>query len=81
MLIIYFGYTFMDDEYLTTKQLAEITHEGQWTWSYRLLEGKGPPAAKIGVQWLVKRSDFESWMEARKNFQPVKRRKRRRAVG
>lgn len=70
-----------EEEYLTTKHLSQLTHEAVWTWCNRLNAGKGPVASKVGMQWLVKRSDFDAWMDAHKNFQPVKRRTRRRAVG
>ena len=51
--------------YLTTKQLAELTHSRPQTWRRRRLIGDTPPFVKWGNRVLYRRADVEAWLDAR----------------
>lgn len=49
-------------EYLTTDQLAELTHSQPQTWRRRRMTGDGPSYVKWGSRVLYRRSCVEEWL-------------------
>lgn len=49
-------------EYLTTEQLAALTHSAPQTWRKRRLTGNGPSYIKIGNRVLYTRQDVDEWL-------------------
>jgi excisionase family DNA binding protein len=61
----------MDDEFLTTEQLADYLHVApqtlrQWRW-----QGSGPPGIKVGRRVLYRRSAVEAWLAEQADPQPA----------
>jgi excisionase family DNA binding protein len=54
------------DEFLTTKEVAQYLRVDQYT-IYRLVSQKKIPAFKIGNQWRFKRSILERWLKTKMN--------------
>lgn len=54
------------DEFLTTKEVAQYLRVDQYT-IYRLVSQKKIPAFKIGNQWRFKRSVLERWLKTKMN--------------
>ncbi len=52
-------------EYLTTTQLARLTHSKEQTWRRRRLTGDGPPFVKWGSRVLYRRADVDQWFADR----------------
>jgi excisionase family DNA binding protein len=55
------------DEFLTTKEVAQYLRVDQYT-IYRLVSQKKIPAFKIGNQWRFKRSVLERWLKTKMNI-------------
>jgi excisionase family DNA binding protein len=61
----------MEDELLTTEQLADYLHVAvqtlhQWRWT-----DSGPPGIKVGRRVLYRRSAVEAWLAKRASSQAV----------
>ena len=52
-------------DYITTKQLAELTHSKEQTWRRRRLTVDGPPFVKWGNRVLYRRHDVDQWLSER----------------
>ena len=55
----------VNDEYITTDQLATLTHSRPQTWRKRRLTGDGPPFIKLGSRVLYRREDVNRWLAER----------------
>jgi len=53
------------NEFLTTNQLAELTHTKPQTWRRRRWSGDSPPYVKLGSRVLYRRADVEAWLDER----------------
>ena len=54
------------NEYLTTKQYAELTHQSVRTCERQRMEDTGPKFIRLGRKVLYLRKDIDDWLESRK---------------
>ena len=52
-------------EYITTAELATLTHTKPQTWRRRRWTGDSPPYVKLGSRVLYRRADVEAWLDER----------------
>ena len=55
-----------DEEYLTTSDLAHLTHSTQAAVHQMRARGEGPRGFKIGNKILFRRDDIEQWIATRR---------------
>ncbi len=54
----------MEDENLTTAEVAALTRQPVETLRYRRHNGTGPRSFKLGRRVLYRRSDVQAWLDA-----------------
>lgn len=52
-------------EFLTTAQLATLTHTKPQTWRRRRWQGDTPRFVRLGSRVLYRRADVDAWLDAR----------------
>jgi predicted DNA-binding transcriptional regulator AlpA len=55
----------INDEYLDTNELAELTKTKPQTWRKKRWRGDSPPFVKLGNRVLYRRSDVEQYLAER----------------
>ena len=55
----------IDDEYLDTNELAELTKTKPQTWRKKRWRGDSPPFVKLGNRVLYRRSDVDRYLAER----------------
>lgn len=54
-------------EFVTPRQLEELTGQSEKTWQRRRLDGSGPPFCRVGPRKILYlRSDVDEWLANRK---------------
>lgn len=53
----------MQDTFIDTRQLAELTNTSEISWPRKRCKGDGPPFVKIGRSVRYRLSDVEDWLK------------------